>query len=234
MHFDPAVFGMGFHEFVQAEYRIFGFLSPVMHLVTAVLMVLIPVFGNRIRRLFTAWFTLNWAFLLGYWGVYGAVYWAGKGLTYLTVYIAAPVLLFFILLEWVKELIRPQLNLDLHLNWRFAVCIPIMLWGFWYPSYVWGEGFSLAFRDLGFSYYGLMPCPTTMLILGLTSLNYPATNRKLFRLMTAYALFIGTATVASGWLPDIPFIILGVFTFTLILINRFSRAGSAAKEAVRL
>jgi hypothetical protein len=42
--------------------------------------------------------------------------------------------------------------------------------------------------------------------------------------MTVYALFVGTATVLTGWLPDIPFILIGLYAFILILIDRFRRS----------
>ncbi len=230
MSFDPAVFGAGFHRFVQNEYLRFGFLSPVFHVLTAIAFCIILIFGNRVRRYITAYFTVNWVFLAGYWGVFGIMYWSSIGIIYTGVYIAAPILLFLILIQWIKEWKHPRINLDLSLTARLFICLPIIAWGFWYPSYIYKEGFSLSLNDLASSYYGLMPCPTTMVVLALLALNYPETNTRLYNLMTAYALCIGTATVASGWLPDIPFIILGLYTFILHMTYRSRRLKRIHKE----
>ena len=59
-----------------------------------------------------------------------------------------------------------------------------------------------------------------MVVLSLMTLKYPIGNKKLFNLFTVYALILGTATVLSGWLPDIPFIILGIYSLYLILYNK--------------
>ena len=56
-----------------------------------------------------------------------------------------------------------------------------------------------------------------MFVLSIMTMKYPEGNRKLFKLFTVYALFIGTATVMSGWLPDIPFIVLGLYSLILII-----------------
>ena len=221
MKFDPAVFGEGFHLFVQKEFELFGKLSPIFHIASFIILILIFSRGNRFRRLFSTWFTLNWLFLLGYWGVFGVIYWLGIGPVYLAVYIAAPVLLLLICINWIRELFKSQINYSITdaPKWRFAVLV-ILLWGLWYPAYIYGQGFIFNPSDLLFSYYGLMPCPTTMFVLSLMTIAYPKVNKRLYRLLTAYALFIGTATVASGWLPDIPFIVLGVYALVIQLIYR--------------
>ena len=216
MKFDPAVFGEGFHSFVQAEYGLLGLLSPVFHILSYLLLIAVFTTGNRFRKVFTVYFAAHWIFLFGYWGVYGAVYWLGIGPVYLAVYGITPVLLGLISFNLIKEIRKGELNFDLRSSsgYRFVVFC-IAAWGLWYPTYIYGSGFSFQLRDLLFSYYGLMPCPSTMLLLGLMTVSFPDTNRVLFRLMTVYALFIGTATVLSGWLPDIPFIALGLYALIL-------------------
>ncbi len=219
--FDPAVFGMAFHRFVTQESEMLGFLSPWLHVITVIVLALIFIRSNRAGRFFIIYFTLQWAFLFGYWGVYGIIYWAKEGLVYLAAFIASPILLAFILWQWIREIFRPSLNMDFQsaAPWRWIVLI-ILAWGFWYPAYVWGEGFIFQARDLLYSNYGLMPCPTTMVILSLLSLSYPRTNRVLFNLLAAYAVFIGSGSVLAGWLPDIPFVVLGLYCFGLSIINR--------------
>ncbi|HOP10919.1 MAG TPA: hypothetical protein PK629_05450 [Oscillospiraceae bacterium] len=225
MSFDPAVFGEGFHRFVEMEFDLFGTtLAPFFHIASLIVLLLVFCMGNRVRTVFTAYFALNWLFLFGYWGVFGVIYWAGIGVVYLLVFLAAPVLLAFIAFFWVRELFRKSIDLDYRqtAGYRWAV-LPVLVWGFWYPFYQYGQGFTLNVSDLLFSYYGLMPCPTTMVVLSLFTLNYPRGNRVLFRLMAIYAVLIGTATVLTGWLPDIPFIVIGLYAFGLMLFERKSR-----------
>jgi len=221
MNFDPVVFGEGFHRFVELEYQVFGaVLAPLLHIATFIILLMVFRYGNRVKTLFTVYFTLNWGFLFGYWGVYAVIYWAKIGMVYLLSYLAAPVLLALIAAGWLRELFRKSIDLDYSRIERHRwTILPILLWGFWYPAYRYGQGFVPSAGDLLFSYYGLMPCPTTMVVLSLFALNYPAGNRALFRLMTAYALLVGTATVLTGWLPDVPFILIGVYAFALILLE---------------
>jgi hypothetical protein len=226
MEFDPSVFGLGFHRFVTQEYQIFGQIgAPLLHGITLLLILLILLRGNRARLPFIVFFTLNWLFLFGFWGVYAVFYWAEIGVPYLLSYLAAPVLLALITVNWIRELFQKKIDLDLkHCpKWRWVV-LPIIIWGFWYPTYLYEQGFLFKLSDLLFSYYGLMPCPTTMVVLGLMTLNYPRGNRTLFHLMTAYALLIGTATVLTGWLPDIPFILIGLYSLVLILVYHPKRS----------
>lgn len=226
MDFDPSVFGLAFHRFVELEYQIFGRIgAPLLHGITLLVILLVFWRGNRARLPFVIFFTLNWLFLFGFWGVYAVFYWAKIGIIYLLVYLAAPVLLTLITISWIRELFQKKIDLDLkHCSKWHWVVLPIIIWGFWYPTYVYGQGFALKASDLLFSYYGLMPCPTTMVVLGLFTLNYPMGNRTLFNLMTIYALLIGTATVLTGWLPDVPFILIGLYSLGLILFHRPKRS----------
>lgn len=222
MHFDPSVFGQGFHRFVKLEYQLFGaWLAPLLHVVSLVIILLALWRGNRVRTLFTAYFTLNWLFLFGYWGVFAVVYWAKIGIAYLFGYIAAPILLALITFNWIRELYAKRIDIDFsNISKKRWIVLPIIVWGFLYPAYLYGQGFSFSASDLLFSYYGLMPCPTTMVVLSLFTLTFPRGNRTIYHLMTVYAIVIGTATVMTGWLPDIPFILLGLYALCLILYYR--------------
>lgn len=215
--FDPSVFGQGFHRFVEQEYRLFGsVLAPLLHIGAAAVVLLAVIFGNRVRRVVSGYFTLNWLFLFSYWGIYAVVYWTRIGIVYLLTYLPAPILLALIAAAWIRELFQNKIDLDFrHISpVRWAV-LPIILWGFWYPTYLYGQGFLFLAKDLISSCFGLMPCPTTMVVLGMFCLTYPCGNKTLFSLMTVYALLIGTATVATGWLPDIPFIMIGLYAAIL-------------------
>lgn len=221
MNFNPVVFGESFHQFVQRETELFGnSLGVVFHIFTLILLFLVFRFGNRFRKLFTIYFSINWIFLFGYWGIYGIIYWSGVGIPYLAVYSLTPILLGLIVFFWIKEIINPSTDLDFTPTpgLRFLVLL-ILVWGLWYPSYIYDEGFVFGFKDLIYSNYGLMPCPTTMVVLSLMTLKYPSVNKSLFKLFTVYALFIGTATVISGWIPDVPFIILGIYSLLLIIMS---------------
>ncbi len=164
-------------------------------------------FGNRARKLFTVYLTLNWLFLFWYWGVYAIIYWARIGPVYLTTFMMTPILLGFITAEWIRECFHPRIDLDFRKiqGWRYWVLV-IVLWGLWYPTYHYAEGFVFQGRDLLFSNFGLMPCPTTMVVLGL------------FNLLTTFSLFIGLPTVAAGWIPDIPLIAIGVYGLIMIVV----------------
>ena len=222
MNFDPKVFGEGFHRFVQMEIDLFGIpLGIIFHIATLVILVLVFTKGNKYRKLFTIYFAINWIFLFGYWGVYAIFYWSGIGLPYLVTYSITPVLLGLIVFHWTKEILNPKIDLNFKkINIPRLIILVILIWGFWYPTYIYAEGLDLKIKDVIFSNYGLMPCPTSMVVLSLMTLKYPDTNKSLYNLFTVYALFIGTATVFSGWLPDIPFILLGLYALSLILFKR--------------
>lgn len=226
MDFDPSVFGLAFHRFVELEYQIFGRVgAPLLHVLTLILLAAVIWRGNRARLPFVIFFTLNWLFLFGFWGVFAVFYWAKIGVVYLLTYIAAPILLALITINWILELFQKKIDLDIKhsLKSRWVV-LPIIVWGLWYPTFLYGQGFVFKISDLLFSYYGLMPCPTTMVVLGIFTLNYPKGNRRLFHLMTVYALLIGSATVLTGWLPDIPFILIGLYSLGLIMTHRPKRS----------
>lgn len=232
MDFDPSVFGQGFHRFVELEYQLFGeVLAPLLHISTFIIILLVFWRGNKAKLFFTAYFTLNWLFLFGYWGVFAVIYWAKIGTVYLLSYIAAPILLALIAIAWIRELFQKKIDLDFqYIAKKRWIVLPVLLWGFWYPAYLYGQGFMPSVGDLLFSYYGLMPCPTTMVVLSLFTLNYPLGNRTIFNLMTVYAIVIGTATVLTGWLPDIPFILIGFYGFGLILIHKFRISRGSGKK----
>ncbi len=221
-NFDPAVFVEAFRLFVEKEVGMFGSsLAPVFHILTLIVLLLAFIYGNKTRKIFAIYFAVNWLFLFGYWGGYAISYWMEIGTVYLAIFVIAPILLFVTLYLWIFEVIDPKSDLDFKSLpwWRYLVFI-IVLWGFWYPVYTNGEGFIFSVKDLIFSGYGLMPCPTTMVVLGIMTLTYPKGNLMIYHLLTAYAIIVGTAMVIAGWLPDIPLILLGVYAFVLMIRNR--------------
>jgi hypothetical protein len=59
-----------------------------------------------------------------------------------------------------------------------------------------------------------------MVALSLLFLTYPAGNRRLFHLLTGYAVFVGAAMVALLYVPDIPFFLPGLASLALIAAAR--------------
>jgi arginine exporter protein ArgO len=59
-----------------------------------------------------------------------------------------------------------------------------------------------------------------MVVLGLFTLKYPAGNRRLFVLLTMFSLIVGIPTVATGWIPDIPLIMIGVYGGIMLVFLR--------------
>ena len=231
-NFDPAIFGEAFHLFVEKEVGLFGSsLAPIFHILTLIVLLLSFIYGNKTRKVFTIYFAANWLFLFGYWGGYAISYWMEIGAIYLVSFVMAPILLFMILYFWIVEVIEPKFELDFKSLpwWRYLVGI-VILWGFWYPGYNYGEGFIFSAKDFIYSNYGLMPCPTTMVVLGIMTSTYPKGNRMLYSLLTAYALVIGTATVIASWLPDIPMILLGVYALILIIRNHIQQKNNLIKS----
>jgi hypothetical protein len=109
-----------------------------------------------------------------------------------------------------------------------VIAIPIIVWGFWYPPYEWGVRLIFDPKELLFGAYGLMGCPTTMVLLALLFLKYPAGNRPLFYTLTAYATINGLGMVGLMYIPDIPFFFIGLASLALILVTKLS--GTRQKE----
>jgi hypothetical protein len=235
---DP--FGVEFGKTIGqlvTEYRTtFAWVALLWHLSTFALLYLIFRYGNRYRRAFATYFALNYAWLVAFVGVWMSVgLYQRMGMVALAVYGATPVFLLIILYQWYRELRNPRLDLDFkHIEkWRLLVAVPMVVWGLWYPPYIFGVRLVFDPAELLFGAYGLMGCPVTMVALSLLFLKYPAGNRTLFNLLTAYAVMVGAAMVALLYVPDIPFFFLGLASLALIVRTKLrGRKGAALpKEA---
>jgi hypothetical protein len=102
--------------------------------------------------------------------------------------------------------------------------------GFWYPPYIFGVRLVWDPAELLFGAYGLMGCPTTMVALAVLFLKYPAGNRRLFHLLTGYAVFVGAAMVALLYVPDIPFFVLGAASLALIIATMWKDRIAIARK----
>jgi hypothetical protein len=228
---------------IVGEYRTaFAGVALLWHVSTLAVLCLVVRYGNRYRRLFAAYFTLAYAWLVVFVGVWMSVQlFERMGAVALAVYGATPAFLLVILVAWLRELRSPRLDLDLRSieRWRLLVAVPMFLWGFWYPPYIFGERLVFDPAELMFGAYGLMGCPTTMVVLSLLFLTYPSGNRRLFHLLTAYAVLVGAAMVALRYVPDIPFFILGIASVALIVrsgrhIGKMTLSGRGEVEGIEL
>ncbi len=119
------------------------------------------------------------------------------------------------------ELFKEEIDVDFKniSKWRLFI-LPIILFGFYYPTFVYNQGFKFLAKDFLFSFYGLMPCPTTMVVLGLFSLKYPNTNKSLFLSLMLYSIIIGTAQIAIRYVPDYPLAFIGYYSIILMIIDK--------------
>lgn len=222
--FDPATFGRAFEKLVAEYQNGIGFwLAPLFHIAAVVIFLLVIKYGNRYRKAFTAYFTLNYIWIFIYAGiVMSFLFYHEVGIWSLAFWSIIPILIGVIVFQWIKELKSPEIDLEFIgiRKWRLLV-IPVIIFGFWYPTYVYGVGFSILPKDLLFSFYGLMPCPTTMVTLGLLSLKYPRGNTSLFNALTLFAVWIGTAQILIGYVPDYPLALIGYFSLGLIILNKY-------------
>lgn len=74
--------------------------------------------------------------------------------------------------------------------------------------------------ELLFGAYDLIGYPTTMIQLSLLFLKYPKTNKPLYYALIMYALLIGAAMIALQYVPDIPFLFLGVASLGVVISTK--------------
>jgi hypothetical protein len=183
--FLPVIFGRAFEK-ITIEYLngIGIFLAPLFHIMAVLFLFYKLKNKNKNNRIFNIWFTINFLWIFFYVGIYMLyLFYKAMGLWSLAFWGIIPFLLVNILLNWISESQDPKTDWDfsnIH-KWRLII-IPIIVFGFWYPTFIYGKGFVLSAKDLLFSFFGLMPCPTTMVILGLLTIKYPLVNKKLFML----------------------------------------------------
>jgi len=190
-----------------------------------IIIILVIIRGNKRIKYFTIYFIINYLWLFIFVGLYMSFLLFRKmGIAFLIYWGPVPFLLLYILLRWIKELKTQQNNLNFkNIPFYRYIVIPVILFGFWYPSYIWNFGFTFSLKDILFSSYGLMPCPTTMVVLRLLTLKYPDVNKGLFHSLTLFSIMVGTAQFAIGYIPDYPLAILGYYCLILILLEKITR-----------
>ena len=225
-HMSPALFGRSFGEITMDYLNGIGkYISPVFHIATLAVIILVYIGANRNRKIFSFYFIINYIWIFLYVGLYVSYLLFEKmGISFLVFWGAIPFLLMLIIYRWIIEFKVGENNLSFKKIpiYRFIV-LPFILYGFWYPTYIWGSGFEFMMKDFLFSSYGLMPCPTTIFVLGILTLKFPDVNKRLFYSLTLFSVLVGTAQFAIGYVPDYPLAILGYYAIILIVMDRISR-----------
>ena len=225
-NFSPELFGRSFGEVTMDYIHGIGrFIAPIFHIIALIIIALVIIQGNKKIRLFTIYFIINYLWLFIFVGLYiSFLLFKKMGITFLLFWGPVPFLLFYILLKWINELKSKKNNLDFNnIPFYRLLVLPVILFGFWYPSYIWNLGFTFSLKDLLFSSFGLMPCPTTMVVLSLLTLKYPNVNKKLFYSLTLFSVMVGTAQIAIRYVPDYPLAFLGYYSVFLILLDRINQ-----------
>ncbi|MCL6613750.1 MAG: DUF6064 family protein [Firmicutes bacterium] len=233
--FNPADFGRAFDK-IQMDYQtgIGTYLAPVFHIVAFLLICYLFISKKKHKNFFNIWFTINYLWILLYVGIYMFYqFYQEIGKWSIVFWGIMPLLLTNILFNWIRESIHPKTNYNFTYNtkWRFLI-IPLVVFGFWYPTYIYGHGFVFLAKDLLFSFFGLMPCPTTIVTLGLLTIQYPDVNKGLFNALTLFALWIGTLQILIGYVPDYPLAIVGYYSLILIIKNHLKERRNKKKAGI--
>ncbi|HEY8344952.1 MAG TPA: hypothetical protein VIL66_07160 [Bacillota bacterium] len=231
---DPAVFGLAFERIVYAYQNGIGnVVAPVFHLATIILFFMVIKYGNKHKKLFAITFTTIYFWLFLYVGLFMFYkFFQEMGLACFAFWTPVPFLLGNVLWKWFKEIKAGEVNLNLSgaKLWRILVVLPIMAFGFFYPTFIWGKGFFFHLRDLLFSFYGIMPCPTTMVILGYMTINYPKVNKGLYNALTLFAVWVGTLQLLLGYVPDYPLALVGYYALFVKAFHAIQGKKAAAYQ----
>jgi hypothetical protein len=166
-------------------------LSPIIHVITVVLLVALYLYGSRIGRVADAFFGI--LFLFFAFGNHIAVT-ENYGLVVLTGNLV-PILIVGLL--WMWEVHKP-LNKYVFQRlpaWRYWV-LPLVFLAFWSPI---NAELNPDFNPflLLTSSFGVMYCPTTPLIVAVLTLIYPRVNIFLLRITSFVGLLIGLFNAMS-------------------------------------
>lgn len=176
--------------FVQTSVA-YLWLSPIIHVVTVVLLVGLCRYGSRIGRVADAFFAI--LFLFFAFGNHIAVT-ENYGVVVLT---GNVVPVFIVGLFWMWEAYRPR-NEYVFARlpaWRYWV-LPLVFLAFWSPI---GGELNPDFNPLLLltSSFGVMFCPTTPLIIALLTLIYPRVNMYVLRITSFVGLLVGVFNATS-------------------------------------
>jgi len=176
----------------------YQWLSPITHISTVILLILLYRFGSKVWRVTDAYFSL--LFLFFAFGQNIAVT-ANYGLSVIT---GNLVMVLVTGLFWVWEVYKP-LNEYVFCAlplWRYWV-VPFTFLAFWFPVNA-DLSPDLSPVLLLTSSYGVAFCPTTPVVIAILTLIYPKVNRPLLMVTSLVGLLIGlfnslSVVVMSGY-----------------------------------
>jgi len=166
-------------------------LSPIVHVVTVVLLVALYLFGSRVGRIVDVLFAILFLFIafsnhIAVTDAYGLAVVTGN---------LVPILI--VGLFWVWEVHRPQNDYVFERlpAWRYWV-LPFVFLAFWSPV---DAQLNPDFNPLLLlnSSFGVMYCPTTPVIIALLTLIYPRINSYVLKITSFAGLMIGLFNVMS-------------------------------------
>jgi hypothetical protein len=166
-------------------------LSPIVHVVTAALLVALYLYGSRVGRIVDVFFAILFLFIafsnhIAVTDTYGLAIVTGNLVSILIVG-----------LFWVWEAYRPQNDYVFERlpMWRYWV-LPFAFLAFWSPV---NAQLNPDFNPLLLlnSSFGVMYCPTTPVIVALLTLIYPRVNTYVLRTTSFVGLTVGLFNVMS-------------------------------------
>jgi len=166
-------------------------LSPMVHVVTVVLLVALYLYGSRAGRVIDVFFAILFLFIafsnhIAVTDTYGLAVVTGN---------LVPILI--VGLFWVWEVYRPQNSYVFERlpAWRYWV-LPFAFLAFWSPV---DAQLNPNFNPLLLlnSSFGVMYCPTTPVVIALLTLVYPRVNAYVLRTTSFVGLMIGLFNVMS-------------------------------------
>lgn len=190
-------------------------LSPIVHIVTVVLLVSLYLYGSKAGRVVDAFFAILFLFIafsnhIAVTDTYGLAIVAGN---------LVPVMI--VGLFWVWEVYKPRNNYVFERlpAWRYWV-LPFAFLAFWSPI---DNQLNPNFSPLLLlnSSFGVMYCPTTPVIVALLTLIYPRVNTYVLRTTSFVGLIIGLFNAMSYFIMP-GYTLWNLFLHTpLILISLY-------------
>jgi len=166
-------------------------LSPIVHVVTVVLLVALYLYGSRVGRVADGFFAILFLFIafsnnITVTDTYGLAVVTGN---------LVPMLI--VGLFWAWEVYKPQSKYVFERlpAWRYWV-LPFAFLAFWSPI---DNQLNPSFNPLLLlnSSFGIMFCPTTPVVLALLTLIYPKVNTYVLRTTSFVGLIVGLFNLMS-------------------------------------
>ena len=172
----------------------YRWLSPLIHVSTLFLFILLYRYGERVGRVVDAYFAVLFIFFAFSQNIavtesYGFVILTGN-----------LVMILIVGLFWILEAFKPQNNYVFQRlpAWRYWV-VPFSILAFWFP---YGPELEPDFSLLLLltSDFGVTFCPTTPVVITLLTLIYPGVNARLLTVTSLVGFMIGLFNAASLFL----------------------------------